>query len=460
MTALALLAVLAAPADRPNFVVVLTDDQRWDALGCVQAEQGERGRFPFLRTPHLDKLAASGARFRNAFVTCALCSPSRAAFLTGRYPHANGIVNNGTPFPPDAVTHASLLRAAGYRTGYVGKWHMGTQPDRPGFDWPASYTGQGLYEAAKFRVNGTVVSKPGWVDDQSAAYGVQFLEESKDKPFLLVVGLKSAHGPFEPPARLKGAYAGEQARRVPNYGVRPGFNPTAAAPTFPAGPTVPVNLGYLRCLTGADEAVGTLLAALDRLKLAENTAVVFASDNGFYLGEHALADKRSAYDESVRIPLLVRYPKAVRPGTVIDGLALNVDLAPTLLDLAGLPVPAGMHGRSWRPLFAGGATDWRRSFLYEYFHESGGKDTRPQGVGGYNTPTLTAVRTDTAKLVRYAGHPDWTEVFDLSADPYELTNRATDPAAADLRKSLEAEHDRLAAAVGYAVPPARPRKSP
>ena len=163
---LALLAALtAAPAvaaDRPNFVFVFTDDQRYDAMSCVQKDQGEKGRFPFIQTPNLDRLAAGGMRFRNAFVTCSLCSPSRAAFLTGRYNHANGITDNTHPFPADAVTHASLLKTAGYRTGYVGKWHMGQQPARPGFDWSASYTGQGLYETARFLLNGQLDAKPGW----------------------------------------------------------------------------------------------------------------------------------------------------------------------------------------------------------------------------------------------------------------------------------------------------------
>ena len=202
---------------RPNFVIIFTDDQRWDAMGVVQREQGARGRFPWLQTPNMDRLAAEGVRFRNAFVINSLCSPSRASFLTGCYGHVNGIVNNHTAFSAASVTHAGLLRQAGYRTGYVGKWHMGVQRGpRPGFDFSASYVGQGRYVDNPFEVDGLETSTSGWIDDVAADYAVGFLREAKDRPFLLVVGFKSAHNPFDPPDRVKDAYAGALARPVPN----------------------------------------------------------------------------------------------------------------------------------------------------------------------------------------------------------------------------------------------------
>jgi arylsulfatase A-like enzyme len=449
----------AAPvlaADRPNFVFLFADDQRYDALGVVQAEQGDKGRFPWFPTPHMDRIAREGVRFRNAFVVNALCSPSRACFLTGKYSHANGIANNTTPFPPTAVTHASLLRANGYATGYVGKWHMGTSPGRPGFDWFASFTGQGRYTNAVFQVNGTTERHEDWTDDRTAAYALRFLEteRAKDKPFLLVVGFKAPHGPFEPPARLANAFANEKARPVPSLGKPPGFNPQVGKPAPTPTEPVAVNLNYFRCVAGVDENVGKILGALDRLKLAENTVVVYASDNGFYFGEHTLADKRSGYDESMRIPLLVRYPKSGLRGVTRDDLVLNVDLAPTFLDLAGVPVPPEMHGKSWAPLLRADrpAAPFRTSFLYEYFRENGGKGDNAKNPGGYNTPTMTAVRTATHKLCRYRDRPEWTELFDLAADPFELKNLATDPAAAGVRKTLEAEHDALTAKLAYRVP--------
>jgi arylsulfatase A-like enzyme len=192
------LILLALPdrveaARRPNIVVMMTDDQRWDALGVVQREQGGRGRFPWLRTatPNLDRIAAEGYRFKNAFVVSSLCSPSRAAFLTGRYNHLNGVANNQTPFPVTNVTYATLLRAAGYRTGYFGKWHMARQRERPGFDEHASYIGQGAYHDATFVVDGVDTPTTGWVDDVSTGYAIEFIRRHAAGPFLLVLGFKS-----------------------------------------------------------------------------------------------------------------------------------------------------------------------------------------------------------------------------------------------------------------------------
>ncbi|MFO0810573.1 MAG: sulfatase-like hydrolase/transferase [Gemmataceae bacterium] len=421
-----------AAAERPNFLFVYTDDVRWDALGVVQREQGERARFPWLKTPNMDRLAAEGTRFRNAFVVNSLCSPSRATFLTGLYGHANGIVNNHTPFPSQ-TTWATLLKSVGYTTGYVGKFHMGPMSgQRPGFDFSASFVGQGRYTDCPVEVNGKSTPSTGWIDDVSTDYALKFLRETAGKPFSLAVGYKSAHGPFAPPPRHADTYANEQARPVPNLTAKAIYREDAASR---AG----TNLGYFRCVTAIDDNLGRLLAALDELKLADNTIVIYTSDNGFYLGEHGLGDKRSAYDESLRIPLIVRGPN-VRRGAIADGMALNVDLAPTLCDYAGVAMPK-THGRSWRPLLEGTSANWRSAWFYCYFYEN-----------NFAIPTVTAVRTDTAKLVKYPGRDEWTEVFDLKADPYELKNLANDPAAAEVRKSLEAEYDRQAKAIDFRIP--------
>jgi arylsulfatase A-like enzyme len=446
--------VLIRAADRPNFVFLFADDQRYDAMSVVQKEHGDKGRFPWFKTPNMDRLAAEGVRFRNAFVVNSLCSPSRACYLSGKYSHVNGIYNNRTALGDRLATHASLLRAAGYSTGYVGKWHMGMQPARPGFDWYASFTGQGTYTGANFLVNGTPERADAWTDDRSAAYAIRFLEteRAKDKPFLLVVGFKAPHGPFTPPDRLAKAFDGETARPVPNLGLPPGFNPELGK-RKDVGDKVPVNLGYFRCIAGVDENVGKVLDALDRLKLTEDTVVVYASDNGFYLGEHTLADKRSGYDEALRIPLIVRYPKSGLKGALRDELVLNIDLAPTFLDLAGVAVPRDMHGKSWKPLLTKDPLKepFRTSFFYEYFRETGGKKAAP-AVGGFNTPTMTGVRTATHKLLKYRDHPGWTELFDLTADPYETTNLFGDAKHAAVRANLEAEYDRLAKELAYTVP--------
>lgn len=455
LAAAALLCPLAGAADRPNFVFLFADDQRYDAMSAVQKEQGEKGRFPWFKTPNMDRLAAEGVRFRNAFVVNSLCSPSRACFLSGKYSHANGIYNNHTPLSTKLATHATLLRDAGYSTGYVGKWHMGMQPERPGFDWYASFVGQGAYTNGRFLVNGKPEVSEEWTDDRSAAYAIEFLEKgrAKDKPFLLVVGFKAPHGPFTPPKRLADAFAGELSRRVPNLGLPPGFNRDLGKKKD-VGEQVPVNLGMFRCIAAVDDNLGKVLDALDRLKLADNTVAVYSSDNGYYLGEHTLGDKRSAYDESLRIPLIVRDPRSGLKGVTRDDMVLNIDLAPTFLDLAGVPIPKDMQGKSWKPLLAKEAPKGplRESFFFEYFRENGPKTAPKSAVGGYNTPTLTGVRTATHKLLKYRDHPEWTELYDLAADPFETKDVYGDPEHAAIREKLEKEYDRLAKELAYTVP--------
>jgi arylsulfatase A-like enzyme len=456
ITALTLLTVAPAWAadGKPNFVFVVTDDQRWDAMGLVQREHGEHARFPWFQTPHMDRMATEGVRFRNAFVTLSLCSPSRAVFLTGRYNHFNGVAGNRTPFPETSVTHASLLRAAGYTTAYVGKWHMGGQRgQRPGFDYSASFVGQGRYFDCPFEINGEATTTQGWVDDVSTDYAIAFLKQRHDKPFSLVLGFKSPHGPrggANLPERLRNLYASEKSRPVPNLGVPAIYNagssnasPGRRAPSAPEEATVmPSHLDYLRHVAGADENLGRLLKALDELKLTDNTVVVFASDNGYYLGEHGLGDKRSLYEESLRIPLLIRYPKLFPKGKVFDEMVLNLDLAPTFLELAGLGAPREMQGRSWVPLIAGKSTGWRTSFLAQYFAENQYQ----------HTPTIVGVRTASAKLVKYPGHVEWTELFDLAKDLYEVRNLASDAARKESLTQLQAEFDAQVKLTGYRVP--------
>jgi len=441
-------ATTGAAADRrPNFLFIYTDDQRWDAMGVAQREEGERARFPWFKTPNMDRLAAEGVRFRNAFVVSSLCSPSRAAFLTGRYNHLNGVVNNHTPFPTNSVTHATVLRAAGYQTGYIGKWHMGNQRgQRPGFDYSASYIAHGRYDDCPFEINGVSQPTKGWVDDVATDFALGFLRTNKAGPFLLVVGFKSPHGPRTPPERLKSAFAGEVCRPAVNRDAKPPYlAATGGAGVGEAADGSQDRLNYFRCIAGVDENLGRLLAALDELGLAENTIVIYASDNGFYLGDHGLGDKRSAYEESLRIPLLLRYPRLGVKGAVVDEPVLNIDLAPTLIQYAGLTVPGQMQGRSWQPLLERKSPqtplEWRTAFFYEYFFER-----------GFAVPTLFAVRTDSAKLIKYKEHDDWTELFDLARDPYEMKNLYRETGAADLRAALDAEYDRQKQATGFLLP--------
>jgi arylsulfatase A-like enzyme len=442
----------AAAPGKPNILFIYTDDQSYDALSMVQKEQGEQGRFPWLQTPNLDRLAAEGVRFRNAFVTSSLCSPSRAVYLTGLYNHesGNGIASNFRPFPVNNVTHATLLREAGYTTAYVGKWHMGNQRERPGFDYHASYKGHGRYADCPFMVDGKDTPTKGWVDDVATDYAIEFINRQKAsaKPWSLILGFKTPHQPWEPPNRAKNLYADEVARTVPNVNTPPiyvGKEIQETRSKRPVPSTQPTNLGYFRCVSAMDESMGRLLKALDESGFAPNTIVVFTSDNGVYLGAHATGDKRSAYEESLRVPFIVRYPALgdKARGRIVDEVVLNLDLAPSLLDFAGVQAPGEMQGRSWRTLLTGNDPSWRQSWFYEYFAED---------QKGTNVPDITAVRTADAKLIQYPGHKAWTELFDLKADPHEIHNRIDDPAAAPLKAKMLAEHDRLAKEFGYRVP--------
>jgi len=409
-------AVARAADGPPNFIFVIADDHRWDAMGAVQREQGERARYPWFETPNLDRLADGGVRFRNGFITHSICSPGRAGFLTGQYTHVNGVMDNNTPFPTSAVTHATLLRDAGHRTAYFGKWHMGDQKGpRPGFQHSASFINQGIYQDCPFEINGVMTPTQGWVDDVSTDLAITWLEENHGKPFSMVIGFKSPHnrrgGPHLPD-RLRTLYEGKTTRRTPNCDIAAVYH----APLTEADKgkerglsSNEVHLDYLRHIKGIDDNLGRVLDTLDDLKIADDTVVVYSSDNGYFLGERGLGDKRALYEEGIRIPYIVRYPRLFPKGKLVDDMVLNVDLAPTYLDLAGLPANAGMQGVSWKDVARGHPpADWRTSFLAYYRKELG------------DTPTCRGVRTADAKLIVYPKHPEWTEVYDLKSDPYEL----------------------------------------
>lgn len=452
LAALASRSAEAAPAAsapaRPNIVFIYVDDMRWDALGVVQREQGDKARFPWIRTPQLDRLASEGVRFRESFVVNSLCSPGRACVLTGRYNHHNGIIGNTQPFPVDAATLATQLRKAGYTTGYFGKFHMGQQTERPGFDKVASFIGQGRYNDCPINLDGNTTPTKGWIDDVTTGYATGWIREQKsDRPFLAFIGFKSPHGPRggeNLPERARNLYADAATRPVPNLSARPPFKPgEAARAKAAAGPAVnPAIIDYMRHIAAIDSCVGTILGALEQSGALDNTIVAFASDNGYYLGEHTLGDKRSAYDESLRVPLLVRLPGRGAPrGITSDAMVLNIDYAPTFLDYAGAPAIPQVQGRSLRPVLdAAGRVPaaWREAFFYEYFKEA-----------AYESPTVLAVRTATHKLITYPNHEDWTELYDLAADPFELRNLAADSA---LRARLVAVYEREAAAVGFRWP--------
>jgi arylsulfatase A-like enzyme len=417
---------------KPNFLFIIADDHRWDAMGVVQKEHGEKARYPWFETPSMDRLAAEGVRFRNAFVTHSICSPGRAGFLTGQYTHVNGVMDNNTPFPVQAVTHATRLRDAGYRTAYFGKWHMGSQQARPGFQYAASFIDQGTYQDCPVEINGVKTPTTGWIDDVSTDFAIDWIRANREKPFSAVLGFKSPHnkrGDRNLPARLRNLYEGKTTRRTPNCDIAAIYHKplTEADRGRERGLSAnAIHLDYLRHIKGIDENLGRVLDALDELKLAEDTVIVYTSDNGYYLGERGLGDKRALYEEGLRIPFLMRYPRLFPKGTLVDEMVINQDLAPTWLDLADLPAHPGMHGVSFKELARGNKpASWRTSFLAIYRKELG------------DTPTCHGVRTGNAKLIIYPDHPEWTEVYDLANDPYELNNLPADgPLATRLKEEL------------------------
>ncbi len=440
----------SAEAQRPNIVILLTDDQRWDAVGVVQ--RASRGRFPFFRnsTPNIDRIAAGGVWFNNAFVVDSLCSPSRAAFLTGQYNHINGVIDNTTPLPVNSETYATLLHAAGYRTGFFGKWHMGSQRARPGFDEYASFVGQGQYKDAPLLVNGKDTPTKGWVDDVTTGYAVDFIRRQAHgaQPFLMVLGFKTVHGPLSEntsPPRTDGLFTGQQIDTPANATSYPPYFVNPRPSTF-GGEEF---RNYFRAVAAMDQDVGKVLDALDAEGIADNTFVVFASDNGWHMREHGSVspvqrdgEKRSAYEASIRIPLFVRYPPLTGGNRRIAATVLNIDLAPTLLQLAGLPPRPKMQGKSWIPLLTGAVQTLRPSLFYEYFQEQ-----------GFIVPRILALRSNKLKLIVYPDHPEYgQELYDLASDPDERHNLIGDPAA---RTELRGLEDALAAAARqfhYRVP--------
>jgi len=418
-------------SNRPNIAFILVDDMRWDALGCT----GQ----PFVKTPGIDRLAREGALFSNFFVTTPLCSPSRASFLTGRYVHAHGVLTNqdNNVLSHQLVTFPKLLHDAGYETAYIGKWHMGDDDSpRPGFDRWVSFKGQGVYVDPQINVDGQAEKRTGYITDLLSDFAVEFVKKPHAGPFALYLSHKAVHAPFTPAERHKGLYADDSIPRSPNIEDNLEGKPALTRlvdgkPLVRQGTAAIEKLirNQLRDLTAVDEGVVRILKALEESGQLDNTMVVFTSDNGYFWGEHSLGDKRWAYEESIRGPLIIRYPKLIKAGTRIAEDALNVDLAPTFLALAGVSPPENMHGRSLLPLLQGTAKEWRKSILFEYFGD----------IAHPRTPNWQAVRTARWKYVHYTDIKGMDEIYDLQEDPYELKNRIGDPAAASTLREMSEE---------------------
>jgi N-acetylglucosamine-6-sulfatase len=440
-------------ASRPNVVVILVDDLRFDDLGC--------NGHPFSRTPNVDRLAGEGVNFVNAFATTPLCSPSRASFLTGLHTAAHGIVDNTdrSPASHKLDTFPRRLHDAGYRTAYVGKWHMGNDDTpRPGFDRWACMKGQGDSNDPTFNVDGRQVKSTGYVTDVVTQYCVDFIkgERESGKPLMLYVAHKALHpqtqqGPdgklsdpaadnFVPADRHKALFENDQLPRRPNYAKPPADKPALLQEIEGLKPlgseTVSSDRSIkdrLRMLAAIDESTGSIVEALRETGRLDDTVFVFTSDHGYFYGEHGLStERRLAYEESIRIPLIVRYPKLVTSARKADQTVLSLDLAPTLLELGGAQPPAKLHGRSLVPLLRGGeaakAFPPARDVLVQYWTDTVFPRVRRMGYD--------ALRTDRWKLVAYREQAGADELYDLQADPYEMRNLINDAAAQPAREEL------------------------
>ena len=466
---------VAAAQRRPNIVFIMTDDHAAHAVSAYGSKVNQ--------TPHMDRIGREGMRFERAFVVNSICTPSRATILTGKYSHLNGtpVFNR---FDGSQPTVAKMLQAAGYHTGMIGKWHLGSDPT--GFDHWIVLPGQGIYNNPVFLTPQGRQTNQGYATDIITDMGLEFMEKRpKDKPFFLMLHHKAPHREWTPAEKHRVMFANKTIPEPPtlrdDYATRTDalrenqqtvardltrrdlkLTPPAALKGTnrmkwlnekPTEVQVEINgekktlsgdalvkwkyqrymQDYLACVQSVDDNIGRVLDWLDATGLATNTVVIYTTDNGFFLGDHGMYDKRFMYEESLRIPLLVRWPGKVKPGSVNDQLVLNLDFPETFLEIAGAKLPKDMQGRSLVPLFKGKEPwTWRESFYYRYYHDP----------GHHNTRAHYGLRTETHKLIYYWKKDQW-EMFDLVNDPQELRNLYNDPAQHRTVQKLKAELARL-----------------
>jgi arylsulfatase A-like enzyme len=461
-------------APKPNIVYIMTDDHASHALSCY----GSKINF----TPNLDRIANEGMLFQNSFCTNSICAPCRAVVLTGKFNHLNGVIDNVERFDGSQQTFPKLLQEAGYQTAMIGKWHLKSEPT--GFNYWNVLPGQGVYYNPVLIEMGVRKEHAGYVTDIITDFALNFLKNrDKKKPFCLMYHHKAPHRNWQPgPKYLKlydnvnipepdnlfddyanrGRAAKEQdmsiektlnnndLKLVPPRNLTPeqkqawdeSYGPKNEA--FRKADLQGKDLirwkyqrymkDYLRCIASVDENVGRLLDFLDRENLSKNTVVVYTSDQGFYLGDHGWFDKRFIYEESLRMPLLIRYPQEVKPGSVNDALVQNLDFAPTFLDYAGVKIPPDMQGRSLRPTLKGKTPhNWRKSIYYHYY----------EYPAVHSVKRHYGLRTKRYKLIHFYYDIDEWELYDLMKDPREMNNVYNDPANTKIIQDLHGELQRL-----------------
>jgi arylsulfatase A-like enzyme len=453
---------------RPNILFIMSDDHAAHAISAYGSKIN--------KTPNLDRLATGGMKLTNCFCTNSICTPSRAAILTGQYSHKNGVYTLADSLDPNRDNVAKELQKAGYQTAIVGKWHL--QKDPTGFDYWNILPGQGAYYDPEFITAEGRKKYTGYCTDLIADFSLDWLKKrDKNKPFYLMCHHKAPHRPWQPDPKYKTLFEGETIPEPDNLlDHYQGKAPSMAAVQMKVGENntktdlkvdKPAGLegdalrkwayqyyikDYLRCVRSVDDNVGRMLDYLDAENLANDTIVIYTSDQGFFLGDHGLYDKRLMLEESLRMPFLVRYPAAIKGGSVKDDIVLNIDFAPTFLDFAGKNAPAEMQGRSFRANLTGRTPrNWRDSMYYRYWMHND---------PDHHVPGHYGIRTKQYKLIYYYGkplgmkgahepstEPAW-EFYDLQKDPREMVNRYTDPAYQKIIPKLKAEMNRLQKEVG------------
>jgi len=436
----------AAASRRPNFLFLLTDDQSYASLSLTGS--------PFMKTPHIDRIGREGVLFTRGLVPMSLCAPSRACFLTGLYPHKNGIIGNQTRWDQQMQTLPRVLQANGWRTAHIGKFHMDSD-DRvqPGYDYWAAQIGQGSYVDPRKNINGTWTDLKGYDTTLITDQAIEFMRGSKGRPFCTWLAYKACHGPFtpapgherdfadlefKPPAsffvedegksarvraktqnpaagRQTAGAAGKKARKKAQAGARP-----ASLAEWSER-----ERNQHRALMGVEDSMKRIWQFLDEERLAEETIIFYSGDNGFFHGEHGLHGKMEPYEEALRVPMMVRYPRMIRAGQRCDAMVGNVDMAPSILELCGVQAPRPMQGQSWVPLVTGKGAPRRESFVYTMH----GADAA--------LPTVKALRTERYKLVLNLSPKDQEELYDLKTDPLEMKNLARDRSHRELILELK-----------------------
>ena len=440
LIALLALFVADAGAQGPNVIVVVADDIRYDGLAATG--------HPFVETPNIDRLATEGITFENAFVTIPLCSPSRASFYSGQHARSHGIRGNsqGNSVSDRTLsTWARTLQQAGYNTGHVGKWHMDpTAAPRFGFEYWASFRDQGAHTDSLLNVNGVETSTIGFTTDVLTDYAISFIESNHSgRPFALSLAYKAVHGPFPAddsnvPLAYRTLYENEPIERAvtatSDYTLAGKLwllnPPQGLEPLVPGvhGPTDHLIRNQMRMTAHIDENIGRILAALEQAGILDDTLIIFSSDNGYFWGEHGMGGKRVAYEESIRVPILMRHPGLIAAGVSNSGLVALTDIGPTLMELAGATIPSHVEGISLAPLLSEPAGAVRSDLLLEYFAEP-------------SVPRISdwkALRTDTLKYITFPTlGTAYDELYDLSVDPFEMTNRIDDPSFALAREDMK-----------------------